>query len=146
MTYRDKAIIINLTQHKATLDQRTDSVIDPKYTYRSRLYSQLNFESIPAQRDLEIRAAVIVQIALDVLADISPGNIDDCNERARYKQAVMIAGAPYLMPHLATALQAANFLPLFAFTERESTEREQDGVVKKTSIFRHLGFVPAIPV
>ena len=57
----------------------------------------------------------------------------------------MIGGAPFLMATLADELAKASIYALFAFSTRESVEQVQpDGSVRKTAVFRHQGFVPAI--
>ena len=54
----------------------------------------------------------------------------------------MIGGAPYLMSALENALMAVGIKPLYSFSERVSMEETiADGTVRKTNVFRHVGFV-----
>lgn len=56
----------------------------------------------------------------------------------------MVGGAPFFMAPLEAALRAVNIIPVYAFSKRESVEEKQpDGSVKKTQVFKHAGFVPA---
>lgn len=49
------------------------------------------------------------------------------------------------MVPLAEALRKRGFEPLFAFSRRESVEETMpDGSVRKTTVFRHVSFVPAV--
>ena len=55
----------------------------------------------------------------------------------------MIGGAPYLLGPLAKMLiDDFKAVPLYAFTQRVSVEDPTTGV--KTSVFKHMGFVPHI--
>lgn len=59
--------------------------------------------------------------------------------------AAMIGGAMWLMAPLAAAVEARGIEALFAFSRRESVEEPHaDGSIRKTAIFRHVGFVPAV--
>ena len=49
------------------------------------------------------------------------------------------------MGPLAAALREQGLEPVFAFTERVSVDEPQtDGSVRKTAVFKHSGWVPAI--
>ena len=57
----------------------------------------------------------------------------------------MIGGALWLMAPLAEELKARNIQPVFAFSLRESSEIAMpDGSVRKTLVFRHVGWIPAL--
>ena len=55
----------------------------------------------------------------------------------------MIGGAPYLMSALERALKQRGVKPLYAFSLRVSEDvlDESTGEVKKTLVFKHLGFL-----
>jgi hypothetical protein len=54
----------------------------------------------------------------------------------------MLGGAPFLMAPLHVALVEAGFVPVYAFSERVSTETiDGNGNTIKTSTFAHKGFV-----
>lgn len=60
-------------------------------------------------------------------------------------ESAMIGGAPFLMAPLEGALRTRGVIPLYAFSVRESVEEAlPDGSVRKTQVFRHAGFVPAV--
>ena len=114
--------IINLTQHPASAEQKEAGVIDlPK---DSVLFDALTFNELPTKEVIETRAKLIAGIALT-------------NDATH----AMIGGAPYLMGALETALKSRGVQPLYAFSERVSIEKEVNGEVVKTSVFKHLGFV-----
>jgi hypothetical protein len=57
----------------------------------------------------------------------------------------MIGGALWLMGPLTRKLKEERYLPVYAFSVRESEEEIlPDGSVKKVNIFKHKGFVPAL--
>ena len=59
----------------------------------------------------------------------------------------MIGGAPFFMGPLERALRENGITPLYAFSKREAADIKQaDGSIKKTQIFRHVGFVEAATV
>lgn len=120
---------MNLTQHQATPEQQEEGVIDLPQDAREVLRAALTFESMPDARELTIRAARIVTLLIELF--------DPEGYALPAVTDVMIGGAPFFMPALERALVGGGFRPLFAFSRRESVEK--DGV--KTSIFRHLGFV-----
>jgi len=118
--------IANLTQHEASAEQLDAGVFNLEggdcfeggagYA----LKQALTFDSLPTPEEIEQRADQIAALAIGTGATIA-----------------MIGGAPYLMSALERALKASGIRPVYAFTERVSTE--EDGV--KTSTFRHVGFV-----
>lgn len=121
------ARIINLTQHKATDDQLAAGVVDLPETDREKLQGLLTFTSRPQQNLLAARAADIADIAVRFNATHA-----------------MIGGAPFLMSQLEAALKAKGIQPLYSFTQRVTEEQVQsDGTIKKTSVFKHEGFVHA---
>jgi len=117
--------ILNLTQHPATPEQIAAGVVDLQGEALELLHSLLDFEELPERPEIQERANKLAGLAVGVGA-----------------RHAMIGGAPFLMKALEWALQRANITPLYAFSRRESIEeRTPDGGVRKTSVFRHLGFV-----
>ena len=117
--------IINLTQHAATPEQVKAGVFEPTPGKKTAVNACLNFIMLPSRRVIRVKADRIAAIARQSGAD-----------------AAMIGGAPYLMGPLEQALRDNGVQPLYAFSERVSVEEEQpDGSVRKTNVFKHLGFV-----
>ena len=117
--------ILNLTQHAATEQQTKEGVIEPKPADKEKIRKLLTFDEVPSKKELVHRAIKLAEIA------------------ARYnvKQA-MVGGAPYLMPPLEIALLSYGIEPVYSFTRREVVEMtNEDGTVKKTAIFAHVGWV-----
>jgi len=122
---RTKVRILNLTQHLATPEQQEAGVVEPRDKEGVKLL--LSFSTLPSYREVVERASALVEIAI--------------KEGAK---AAMIGGAPYLMAPLERALRSWDIRPLYAFSRRESVEEVlPDGSVRKTMVFRHLGFVEA---
>ena len=115
--------IVNLTQHAATAEQQAQGVLDLQGEALSDLKALLTFNELPTPGSIAARALALAAFA------------EGC-------EAAMIGGAPYLMPVLEAALLEAGVLPLYAFSRRESVDvPQEDGSVRKTAVFRHLGFV-----
>lgn len=126
-------MIINLTQHPATADQLAAGVADLPADQRAILAKALTFESLPTRGEIVAAAGIIAGLAAS--AGPAPHILPD---------AAMIGGAMWLMAPLAAAVEARGIEALFAFSQRESVDELQaDGSVRKTAIFRHVGFVPA---
>lgn len=126
-------MIINLTMHEATPEQKQAGVQDLPVELRKQLVELLTFEELPEgdfdepTNEVRVRAKQIAQLALSVAG---PG------------AAAMIGGAPFLLPLLAEELREVEIDPLLAFSKREVVEQAQpDGSVRKVATFRHLGFV-----
>lgn len=118
-------MIINATQHVATPEQISAGVTDLPEHIRSELVQLLTFEDLPTIEQICARAETI-----GALIDAPIGT------------SIMIGGAPYLMAPLIESLQKRGYHVVFAFSKRESVDQPQpDGSVKKTSMFKHAGFV-----
>jgi hypothetical protein len=110
---------------------------------RQELQKLLTFDDLPDADQIEDRASDIAVLAR--LAFKRDPTLD----------AVMIGGAPFLMPVLQEEFLLEReladehasdppFRPrvLYAFSRREAVDEPQaDGSVRKTQIFRHIGFV-----
>jgi len=129
-------MILNLTQHNATPEQKAQLVVEPRMC-KDKIRELLTFEEIPTREEIEARAKELARIATSE-ASMYAGDTD--NEI--WITRVMIGGAPYLMGALEKALRECGFTPVYAFSKRESEEIPQpDGSVKKIQVFRHAGFV-----
>lgn len=128
-------MIINLTQHKATADQRNAGVVDLPDNERAQLRDALTINDLPNRADIEARAEVVALLA----AHNGLGG-DEGDDPAPLQ--AMIGGAPFLMSALEAALMDQHIEPIYAFSQRENVEEHQpDGSVRKAQAFRHLGFV-----
>jgi hypothetical protein len=124
-------MIINLTQHDASPEQIEAGVVDLHGPFLKDLRDLLTFTELPTPEDMNLRALLIAHLALGELF----GHRD---------KAAMIGGAPFFMPVLQDALLQHGITPVYAFSQRISKdEKQQDGSVKKSQVFKHLGFVRA---
>ena len=115
--------IINLTQHPASPEQKSVGVTEP--LNKAEIKNLLTFEEIPTGDEIVRRAIQIAEIAAKEGADVA-----------------MIGGAPYLMSALEHELKKLGIAPIYAFSKRECVEQTlPDGSVKKTTVFKHCGFV-----
>jgi hypothetical protein len=129
-------MILNLTQHVSTDEQKAQLVVEPRMC-KAKIQKLLTFEEIPTREEIEARAKELARIAASE-ASFYAGETDNKIWITR----VMIGGAPYLMGALEKALRECGFTPVYAFSKRESIDQPQpDGSVKKIAVFRHLGFV-----
>jgi hypothetical protein len=129
-------MILNLTQHVATDEQKAQLVVEPRMT-KEKIKKLLTFEEIPTKEEIEARAEKLAEIAVSE-ASMYAGETDNVVWITR----VMLGGAPYLMGALEKAVRECGFTPVYAFSQRESEEITQpDGSVRKVQVFRHIGFV-----
>lgn len=130
-------MILNLTQHPATPEQKAAGVLDLTGSALALLKQALTFDTLPTPGDVEEAAQVIAGIAaLNAAPDDREGGGGGL---ALY---ALIGGAPFLMAPLERALQDQGITPLYAFSRRESVEEVlADGSVRKTAVFRHAGFI-----
>lgn len=115
--------MINLTQHTATQEQVAAGVVDLCPKSRAELGALLTFNAPPSAEEMGTRAAGICRL-------VPYGTV-----------SVMIGGAPFFMRTLEDALSACGYQPYYAFSVRDSVDGP-DG--RKTSVFRHAGFVAAL--
>jgi len=149
------SIILNLTQHPASVDQINEGVIDLTPSFKSKLKSLLTFNNLPTSIEIKSRADEIYALVVEFAASGNSPIIDETKDlidedglvnESEFKKLgfkFMIGGAPYLMRPLINEL---SFLGecIFAFSKRESIElTEPDGSVTKKTVFKHDGFVPA---
>jgi hypothetical protein len=118
--------IVNATQHVATQEQKEARVWDLEPEIHEVLQNLLTFSSLEETLDVTDRVEKIVSLLN------ATGALIIC-------EGVMIGGAPYLMGPLTDALKAIGSNPVFAYSNRVSTEDPVTGI--KTSTFKHLGFV-----
>lgn len=141
-------MIFNLTQHPATPEQLAAEVFDPTPEQRAEIVQLLTFDELPSRSEIADRAYQLAMIAYAALharhASLSAEQ-QEVESRRGTGRCAMIGGAPYLMAPLQEALADESIMPVYAFSTRESVEETQpDGSVRKTAVFRHKGFVPAL--
>lgn len=123
-------MILNLTQHIATAEQVDAGVIDLPEAARIDLIAALTADELQSPYDVRLRAEAICRIAQE--------------HRGLHNRSAMIGGAPWLMAALDVVLRRADIMPLYAFSKRTSVESpDLNGVVRKCSEFRHVGFIRA---
>jgi hypothetical protein len=128
--------IMNLTQHKATPEQKDAGVFDLSPEEREHLSTLLTFEEPPTLQEMETRATAVCRLAEQAFGE------EGGDMLATGEAATMIGGAPFFMSTLERALGLGGFNPCYAFSRRESVEQTQpDGSVRKVNVFRHVGFV-----
>ena len=131
-------MIINLTQHSASAEQRAAGVTDLPASELAALRAALTFDSCPSATEIRERAEFIAELACHNGLGTDEG--DD-----PLPQQAMIGGALWLMEPLAAELQARGIEPVFAFSVREVVERTlPDGSAEKTARFKHVAFIPAL--
>jgi hypothetical protein len=125
-------MILNLTQHAATPEQLADGVRDLPDDLRVALVQALTVDDLPSKAEILARCQDVVNICFATEAGNAPAT-------------VMIGGAPWMMGPLAQELrEQVGCRCLFAFSKREAVETiGPDGSVKKSSIFRHAGWIEA---
>ena len=125
-------MILNLTQHAATPEQLADGVRDLPDELRAALVQALTVDDLPTKNEILARCQDVVNICFYTNADNAPAT-------------VMIGGAPWMMGPLAHELrEQVGCRCLFAFSKREAVETTgPDGSVKKSSVFRHAGWIEA---
>jgi hypothetical protein len=122
-------MIINLTQHDASPEQIEAGVVDLRGPFLKDLRELLTFTELPTPDDMNLRALLISRLALGGLF-------------GRQDKYAMIGGAPFFMTVLQDALLHHGITPVYAFSQRVSKdEKQQDGSIKKSQVFKHLGFV-----
>ena len=136
--------IINMTQHGASPAQVAAGVAEPETIglNKSAVQAALTIEDLPTAADLKARAEALVSMAVGAATaqaggDPSPEPSDGANVRP----ALMIGGAPYLMPYIERAAKKWGCAVVYAFSRRESVDKVVGGKTIKTAVFRHLGFV-----
>lgn len=131
-------MILNLTQHPATTEQKLAGVMDLQGDALALLKELLTFTTLPSKKELQDRAHDVAQLVIH-------NELGEDDNDPIFLQA-MIGGAPFFMPFLEKALSENHVTPMYAFSARVSSERiDDDGKVKKDSVFQHLGFVVVGP-
>lgn len=122
---KPKRVFLNLTQHKSTYEQLMYDIVDLPDETHQKVQNLLTFNEAPRLNAMAARAADIAQIAVENGATHA-----------------LIGGAPFFMSHLERALKAEGIWPLYSFSRRIVEEETQDdGSVKKVTVFKHEGFV-----
>lgn len=167
-------MIINLTQHPATLDQLLAGVVDLPPDKAARLRQLLTFQvsgptglvsNLSAASGMaknraftivnEMLVPYLVEAGREILSFIGESPIiylDDVQVLNLIKPSTlghgifaMIGGAPFFMAPLEAAILSVGVTPVYALSDRVSIEEPlSDGSTRKTQVFKHLGFIPAI--
>ncbi len=117
--------MLNLTLHLPTKEQSEAGVVEASPEIKSQVKALLTFESLPSKEKIQKRAEKLAAIAVD-------------------HKSALIGGAPWLMSWLEWHLKSKGVQPFYSFSQRVSVEKVmEDGSVKKTNVFRHLGFIKA---
>ena len=135
-------MIINLTQHVATNDQRAAGVVDLPAALRAQVTDWLTFDTLPTTDEIHESAAALADLACRLQApeDRAAEGLDLTS--SAFALHALIGGAPWLMAPLEAALRDRGVIPVYAFSVRESVEEAlPDGTVRKSAVFRHKGFV-----
>ena len=138
-------VILNLTMHQATPEQIEAGVYNPLQP--EAIKEALTFNTLPSKQEIEVKALTLSAIAAEevywqLLKTRAKSEEQLDIESQMLGMQVMVGGAPYLMPYLEKALKDVNLKAVYAFSKRESVETVmEDGSVKKTAVFKHLGFV-----
>ncbi len=137
--------VANLTQHSATDEQKLAGVYDLPASQQASLKTLLTFDDVPSREEMKTRASKIADLIcvheIEGADDMSVRQLHAA-EKALTPDAAMVGGAPFFMRHLEDALHARGIEVVYAFSKRESVDvPQEDGTVRKTAIFRHVGFV-----
>lgn len=127
--------ILNLTQHQATADQIANGVFEPTPAQKARIKEILTFDSsvLKYPEIIEERAAEMCALVTQFYSSV--------------KVKLMIGGASFFMGPLGNKLTHIGYEVVYSFTDRVSVDQvNEDGTITKTSVFKHLGFVPHIYV
>ena len=126
-------MILNLTLHPATHEQRAAGVVDLDGPRLERLRSILTFDACPMDTDVARASILIVEIVWDWAEHDRPvaGSL-----------RAMIGGPIFLVPALSSRLVLYGVQPVCAFLVHRSVELIQpDGSIQKVDVLRHAGFV-----
>ena len=128
-------MILNITQHAATEEQKAAGVVDMSPVDREMLACVLTFVDIPTSQEIWSKAMGLLTMAVREFNSLGV---------PEGERVALIGGALWLMEPLAIALRDCDIKPVFSFSQRESAEKTAaDGSVVKTNVFRHVGFVEA---
>ena len=118
--------IVNITQHNATPEQVAEGVIDVKEV--KKIKELLTFVNLPSLEEMVKRSTEIKKLVV-----LTEHPFD----------GVMLGGAPFFMRILEE--EFSNTKIFYAFSVRESIEKEIDGKIVKNSIFKHQGLIHVNP-
>ncbi len=155
--------IINMTQHQATPEQLAQGVMELDADLKTQLIKLLTVEDLNEvihHVNLETRADKIIALATEQIARMAMAKGEELapvfkaameldkfsstpmHLNSYYGVAVMLGGAPWLMPALEKAAHLMGLSVCYAFSKRVSEEQHQpDGTVRKVNTFKHQGFI-----
>jgi hypothetical protein len=121
--------ILNFTQHVPTEEQVAAGVVEPEPADKQQVQSLLTFDELPTPKELRTRATECALLASVLLEKYQ------CD-------GVLVGGAPFFMSVLESALRSLGVPFCHAFSKRVAQEETlPDGTVRKTHVFRHVGFI-----
>ena len=136
------SMILNLTQHLTTPEQRAAGVVELPDPLRARVADWLTFDALPTAAEIAERAAALADLASRLQDPEDRAGVGIDLESSAFAPYALIGGAPWLMAPLEAALRDVGLVPVYAFSARESVEETlPDGTVHKRTCFRHKGFV-----
>lgn len=119
--------ILNLTQHVATFEQRKQGVEEPSESTKKEIKKLLTFDILPSSQEMQLRAQYLIEIA----------------QKNNYNK-ILVGGAPFFCKYIDFAAFEKGITVVYAFSKRESVDTKlEDGSVRKTMVFKHLGFIEA---
>lgn len=112
-------MIFNFTQHKTSLDQIKDGIVDVEnHEYIQQL---LTFDELPTKEEIQKRACLLADYAQKINAE-----------------KVMIGGAFYLITRLAKEMNKRGISVCYSFSKRQSVDDvQEDGSVIKRTLYKH---------
>lgn len=123
-----KKIFLNVSNHALTADQINEVM-------------NLGMEVMELPENVKLAWANIDPHTIDeVVKKLIIGTIDVEEKNAIKISSALVAGHPGAVHQVVSAYEALGIIPVYAHTERESIEKEIDGKVIKSSIFKHRGF------
>lgn len=130
-------IYINLTQHSVTEEQKIAGAFEPTIS-KETVTELLTFNELPSDRELQQRARALAALAQEECGK----KMRELHYNSNIYIYVIIGGAPYFMSHVENAFKERGVNYAYAFSKRESVEEMlPNGTVKKTSVFRHAGWL-----
>ena len=148
-------MIVNLTQHKATDDQRAAGVADVADSDGLSGLLTVPAEAIVASESVlaeflesaaaEIVSRYVVPVVVVARRDWMRGDHGDTEILTGFpRPRFMVGGMPALMERLIPAIRRAGGEPVYSLSVRESMDAPQpDGSVRKVAVFRHIRFFAA---
>lgn len=124
-------MILNLTQHTATIEQKAAGIEDMDSEFKAQLVQLITFPAVYDRELLLTRAAQVHELVRDYLGTYPGLDIALIG--------VMIGGMPSFIAPLENLLISKGIKVGYALSEHKSIDKMVDGKVIKTSTFVHAG-------